>query len=455
MGEPEAQRAHRLGGRIVLRGGELGADQLRPRGGGGERLLQPGGGQPARVLRDEIPEQRLAAAPLLGGRRPQQRAARLHLERDRDRRIARQIGERQQVVDRRADVSFRRAAHLDVRQAHAPPDVLGRQLDQAALVLGGLGRLVQLVGVERDDLLARPQLEHRRHVRRPGQRLLQQRGGVGPAAVGQQQVAERVRRGRVRLDAVERAPVERLGAGRIVRPPLADRAGRDQRVGGRRRIARALAGGLLGLGDEAVVQAARVARPRCQHQLQRAQVGPRPALAAHARRRQAGGGRAVASGPQRQLRMQQRHVDSVVVAPRLRDQLRRQGVGGGTPAHGLRKLEAIGRDERMRRVQPGGLLQRREGLARRVEVARLGPRALAPQRDGERRIHGGGAGGDLAQRAHRDVGRRLRRRQGLELGEHRRRRQRRIAALELGDQHRQRAARAVRLGSGVGRRSAL
>ena len=105
--------------------------------------------------------------------------------------------------------------------------------------------------------------------------------------------------------------------------------------------------------------------------------------------------------------MQQREVDRLVIAPRLRDQLRRQGIGSQGARKRLDELQPVRRDGGVRRIQTRRFFQRRERIRRRIEPRRLEARAFAPQGDRQSRIGGGDPTGDLRKRAHGDVGRRI------------------------------------------------
>ena len=199
------------------------------------------------------------------------------------------------------------------------------------------------------------------------------------------------------------------------------------------------------------MQRAGIPRPDREHELQRAQVGARAALAADPEVLQARQRRGVPAPADRELRVQQRQIHRLVLRRRLRHQLGRERIGGGAARQRVDELQPIHRDDGMRRVQPGGLLQRRERFGGRVEPLRLDPRALAPQRDGELAVDRRRPPGDLGERARRDIGRRVRAGERFELAQHRPERQRRILTGQLGGENGQRARRAVGLRGAVER----
>ena len=156
------------------------------------------------------------------------------------------------------------------------------------------------------------------------------------------------------------------------------------------------------------MQRAGIPRPDREHELQRAQVGARAALAAdpevlQARQRRGVRPPRIASSACSSARST---ASSSVAACAISSGAER--IGGGAARQRVDELQPVHRDDGMRRVQPGGLFQRRERFGGRVEPLRLDPRALAPQRDGEVAVDRRHPPGDLGERARRDIGRRVR-----------------------------------------------
>ena len=136
--QTEAQRAHRLGRRVGLGGGDLLATSVAARLRRRQRALQPGRGQAARVDGHQLAQHRLAAraACAVGAASSARPASTLSA-------IATAGSSASSASASRLSSGFARsprraAGQIDVRQPHAAPDIFGRQLDQPQLVSAAL-----------------------------------------------------------------------------------------------------------------------------------------------------------------------------------------------------------------------------------------------------------------------------------------------------------------------------
>ena len=450
--QAEAERSRSLHRRIVRGRRQLGGDDLGALRRRARCLLQRRGGEPRRIDRRELAEQRHATRTELRRPRLRQRAGGRDPQRDLDRRIAGAGAEREQVVGALADGQplGRGARQIEIAEAHPPGDLLRPQRHQTALVRQRPARGPQLVGVERHQRLTRPDFEC---LRRQGRgrrqrswlfrdgRLQDRRRILDPTARGQdgdQSLQRRARPLGRRRRGGDRPPVQIRGDFRLSERPGPDRARRDE--GAR---LRACVGVGLRLGGERLGERSAVALDDGQRQLERPQVGARRPTGVDARRLQDLDDAVGIGGIEDRLGVGEREVDRLVVVSR-RHQKTARGLVGGLPAiERQRQIDPVGGQERVRRIEPRRPVQRLERRLGSPQRLPEQPGPLAQERDGQAAIDRRHPLGELIEGAGGSLRRHVAAREAVERDQQQPERRRFVVAPELAFERAERTLRAL------------